>query len=53
MGLKEFPPSVQNRVAFLSEEIKKPEIKIFNTDEVYYYLSDENKEFLAPISDYF
>ncbi|MDD2224543.1 MAG: hypothetical protein PHP97_00060 [Candidatus Shapirobacteria bacterium] len=53
MGLKEFPPSVQNRVAFLSEEIKKPEIKIFNTDEVYSYLSDENKEFLAPISDYF
>ena len=53
MGLKEFPPSVQNRVAFLSEEIKKPEIRIFNTDEIYFYLSDENKEFLAPISDFF
>lgn len=52
MGLKEFPPSVQNRVAFLSEEIKKPETRIFDKNEIYSYLSDENKEFLAPISDY-
>lgn len=52
MGLKEFPPSVQNRVAFLSEEIKKPETKIFDKNEIYSYLSDENKEFLDPISDY-
>jgi len=52
MGLKEFP-SVQNRVDFLSEYIKIPEARVFNTDEIYSYLSDENKEFLDPISDYF
>ncbi|MFA6185017.1 MAG: hypothetical protein WCT51_03130 [Candidatus Shapirobacteria bacterium] len=52
MSLKEFP-SVQNRIEFLSEYVQKPEAVIFNTDEIYSYLSDENKEFLSPLSNHF
>lgn len=51
MNIKEFS-SIQDRISTLSEYIKTPESSKFDTDDIFPCLSNSNRDFLAPISNY-